>query len=137
MTPSQAAGVEGRSTNREIVLGRGLGEAALQSVLTVDLERERELHSLFSQSDPARLLEELALLKRLPLVPGETLLFLDEIQACPPALAALRYFFERALNCPSSRRVHSWISRSASSPTRCRWGGSNSCTFTRCPSRNS
>ncbi len=71
------------------------GRRHFKSVLTVDLERERELHSLFSKSDPARLLEELALLKRLPLVPGETLLFLDEIQACPPALAALRYFFER------------------------------------------
>ena len=26
--------------------------------------------------------------------PGKTLLFLDEIQACPPALALLRYFHE-------------------------------------------
>jgi predicted AAA+ superfamily ATPase len=71
------------------------GRQHFKSVLTVDLERERELHGLFSQSDPARLLEELALLKRQPVTPGETLLFLDEIQACPPALATLRYFQER------------------------------------------
>lgn len=65
-----------------------------QSVLKVDLEREQDLHSLFSQPDPKRLLEELALLKGQAVTPGETLLFLDEVQACPAALAMLRYFFE-------------------------------------------
>ncbi len=71
------------------------GQQHFRSVLTIDLEREHELHSLFSQSDPVRMLEELALLKGQPVTAGETLLFLDEIQACPMALAALRYFFER------------------------------------------
>jgi predicted AAA+ superfamily ATPase len=70
------------------------GRQHFQSVLKVDLERERDLHSLFSQPDPKRLLEELTLLKGQSLTPGETLLFLDEVQACPPALAMLRYFFE-------------------------------------------
>ncbi|MCB1127068.1 MAG: ATP-binding protein, partial [Verrucomicrobiae bacterium] len=42
----------------------------------------------------SRLLEELALLKGQSITPGETLLFLDEIQACPAALATLRYFYE-------------------------------------------
>ena len=65
-----------------------------ESVVTVDLERERDLHGLFDLSDPERLLEELALLKGRPLVPGKSLLFLDEIQACPKALAQLRYFHE-------------------------------------------
>jgi len=70
------------------------GAAAFRSVVTIDLERERELHSVFDQSDPWKLLQELAVLKNQPLVPGESLLFLDEIQACPKALAALRYFHE-------------------------------------------
>lgn len=30
-----------------------------------------------------------------PIIPGETLLFLDEIQACLPALGRLRYFYEK------------------------------------------
>ena len=64
------------------------------SVVKVDLERELDLHSLFSESDPRKLLAELALIKGQTVTPGETLLFLDEIQACPPALAALRYFHE-------------------------------------------
>lgn len=70
------------------------GAAHFESVVTVDLERERDLHGLFSQQDPKRLLEELAVLKGRPVRPGKTLLFVDEIQACPPALASLRYFHE-------------------------------------------
>jgi hypothetical protein len=62
--------------------------------MTVDLERERDLHSLFSQQDPQRMLSELGLLRGQNVTPGKTLLFLDEIQACPPALAMLRYFYE-------------------------------------------
>ena len=30
-----------------------------------------------------------------PIVPGETLLFLDEIQSCIPAIGMLRYFYEK------------------------------------------
>lgn len=37
------------------------GREHFRSVLTVDLERERDLHGLFANSDPKRLLEELAL----------------------------------------------------------------------------
>ncbi len=70
------------------------GAASFQSVVTIDLEREHELRSVFDQSDPWRLLQELAVLKNQRLVPGESLLFLDEIQACPRALAVLRYFHE-------------------------------------------
>ena len=62
--------------------------------MTVDLERERDLHSLFSQQDPQRMLSELGLLRGQNVTPGKTLLFLDEIQACPPALVMLRYFHE-------------------------------------------
>jgi hypothetical protein len=70
------------------------GAEHFESVMTVDLERERDLHELFSQPDPKRLLSELAVLRGRSVTPGKTLLFLDEIQACPPALAMLRYFHE-------------------------------------------
>lgn len=70
------------------------GAAHFESVMTVDLERERDLHSLFSESDPKRLLDELTVLQGRRVLPGKSLLFLDEIQACPKALAMLRYFHE-------------------------------------------
>jgi uncharacterized protein len=70
------------------------GAEHFDGVVTVDLERERDLHSLFSQSDPQRVLDELGVLRGRSVTPGKVLLFLDEIQACPPALALLRYFHE-------------------------------------------
>ncbi len=47
------------------------GAAHFEAVVTVDLERERDLHSLFSQSDPKRLLDELALVKGRRVLPVE------------------------------------------------------------------
>ncbi len=37
---------------------------------------------------------ELSVLSGQKIIPGETLLFLDEIQECPDAVKSLRYFFE-------------------------------------------
>lgn len=62
--------------------------------MTVDLERERDLCRLFEEFELKRVLEELSVLKRKQIRPGRTLLFLDEIQACPKVLAAMRYFRE-------------------------------------------
>ena len=42
------------------------------------------------------------------ILPGETLLFFDEIQACPRALMALRYLYEQMPNCTWWRLVHCW-----------------------------
>jgi hypothetical protein len=70
------------------------GAEHFEWVVTVDLERERDSHSLFSQSDPKRVLDELGVLRGRSVTPGKALLFLDEIQACPPALVLLRYFHE-------------------------------------------
>ncbi|MCC7518921.1 MAG: ATP-binding protein [Verrucomicrobiae bacterium] len=70
------------------------GQGHFKVVVKLDLERERDLHALFEGQDPRKLLEEISLLKGQRLVPGECLLFLDEVQACPRALSALRYFHE-------------------------------------------
>ncbi|MDR1556135.1 MAG: AAA family ATPase [Tannerellaceae bacterium] len=45
-------------------------------------------------ADPKRICDELSLIYRKPIIPGQTLLFLDEIQACIPAISSLRYFYE-------------------------------------------
>lgn len=44
---------------------------------------------------PDRIIRDLSLLMHTKIIPGETLLFLDEIQEAPEALTALRYFYER------------------------------------------
>jgi len=45
-------------------------------------------------SEPAIVCSELSALFGKPIVPGETLLFLDEVQGCPEAISSLRYFYE-------------------------------------------
>lgn len=46
--------------------------------------------------DPRRIVANLALATGQPIDPGETLLILDEIQDCPAAIGALKYFCEEA-----------------------------------------
>ena len=43
---------------------------------------------------PDRIIRDLSLLSQSRIIPGESLLFLDEIQEAPEAIKALRYFFE-------------------------------------------
>lgn len=45
-------------------------------------------------SDPKQICDELSLIYDMPIVPGKTLLFLDEIQSCIPAISSLRFFYE-------------------------------------------
>lgn len=61
----------------------------------INLEKRLELHSIFEKNlDPARILRDLSVDRGAPIRPGETLLFFDEIQACPQAMLSLRYFYE-------------------------------------------
>lgn len=62
----------------------------------VNLEEQQELHSIFERNlDPVRILRDLSVFRGTPIQPDKTLLFLDEIQACPKALLSLRYFYEK------------------------------------------
>jgi len=60
----------------------------------IDLEKRRDLHGVFEGNlDPKKMISLLELASE-KIIPGKTLLFLDEIQACPRAITALRYFHE-------------------------------------------
>ena len=75
-------------------LVEAFGKSCFPSVLTVNLEQKEDLHVLFNRMEAKRITQELSLYFNQPVVPGQTLLFLDEIQACPKAIACLRYFHE-------------------------------------------
>jgi len=78
---------------------RQFGQAHFDQLAAIDLERNRNLHTIFSGDlDPRRILAELEIFLDVKITPGKTLLFLDEIQSCPPALMALRYFHEECPN---------------------------------------
>ncbi len=70
--------------------------AAFESLVKIDLEKRRDLHALFGDKlDPHLILQQLELESGRRILPGRTLLFIDEIQACPRAIVALRYFHEQ------------------------------------------
>jgi len=60
----------------------------------VNLERYPELASIFSGKDPRQILQQIEFLPKIKGIGENTLLFLDEIQAVPEAIPALRYFYE-------------------------------------------
>jgi hypothetical protein len=72
--------------------------------IEINFEREGSLKSLFDKDFiVSRLLRDIALAKNVSSIQqGKTLIFFDEIQECPNALKALRYFYEE---CPD---LHIW-----------------------------
>ena len=69
------------------------GKAHFKRMVTVNME-DRRFHNAFTNTtDPD------GILKNISLIVGESvegsLIFLDEIQECPEALASLKYFFEK------------------------------------------
>ncbi|MBN2638295.1 MAG: ATP-binding protein [Bacteroidales bacterium] len=74
---------------------RKLGES-FDSFLEVNFEEFRRVHSLFEGDlTPQVLCENLSIMFGKEIVPGKTLLFFDEIQACIPAISSLRFFYEK------------------------------------------
>ena len=71
------------------------GGRAFKNAVTVNFEERPEFCRCFSDFDPKAILDRLSILARDSIRPGETLLFLDEIQECPRAIGALRYFEEK------------------------------------------
>lgn len=71
------------------------GRSQFGSVLKIDLEKRNDLHTIFEGDlSSTTVLSQLEIVFRQHIRPGETLLFIDEIQACPRALIALRYLYE-------------------------------------------
>ena len=71
------------------------GKNRFESLALVDLERNPSLRRLFDGDlGAARICADLEVLLKQKITPEKTLLFFDEIQACPRAITALRYFYE-------------------------------------------
>ncbi len=61
-----------------------------------NFEKDTGLHDFFKDLTPAAIIQKLSLYKRKEILPGNTLLIFDEIQACPAAMTSLKYFNEEA-----------------------------------------
>jgi predicted AAA+ superfamily ATPase len=75
-------------------LVRQFAEASGLVLLEINFERNPEYLEDFASKDPIQIQATLQLLTGKKMTAGKTILFLDEIQAAPEALAALRYFYE-------------------------------------------
>ncbi len=65
-----------------------------EHVVKLDLEKQPQFHAAFlGELSPRKMLDAIEIHGD-RIVPGRTLLFLDEIQSCPRAITALRYFYE-------------------------------------------
>lgn len=71
------------------------GKKAFKNVVIVNFEFKPELKQCFTTLDPVEIINKLRLLTGEPIEAEKTLLFLDEIQECPNAIMALRYFKEK------------------------------------------
>ena len=94
------------SSGRKVLLLRGARQVGKTFVVRelgktffnyveVNLEIDTDVARFFNQNlDPIRICQELSTFYGKPIRENETLLFFDEIQACPRAISSLRFFYE-------------------------------------------
>ncbi|WP_069471492.1 ATP-binding protein [Candidatus Marithrix sp. Canyon 246] len=85
----------GKSTLVEL-----FAEQHQQNLFNVNLERYPELSKVFFSKEPEQILQQIEALPRMGKISNDMLLFLDEIQAVPEAIPALRYFYEDRADLP-------------------------------------
>jgi Predicted ATPase (AAA+ superfamily) len=81
-----------RQVGKTFIVREFAGE--FQNYVEINLETNINILSYFKSNDPKEIIELLSLHYNTTIVPGQTLLFFDEIQAAPELFAKLRYFYE-------------------------------------------
>ncbi|MBT9932323.1 ATP-binding protein [Bacteroides nordii] len=94
------------SANRKPLLVRGARQVGKSSAIRhlgesfkyyieINLERQKDIKTLFGDNlNVKTICSQLSVIYNTPIVPGETLLFFDEIQESQRAISSLRYFYE-------------------------------------------
>lgn len=82
-----------RQVGKTFVIER-FGKENFEHCVSINFEKNPEFSSCFNTLEPTQIIASIELLKNTQIKPGKTLLFLDEIQECPQAILALRYFKE-------------------------------------------
>lgn len=74
------------------------GSEHFDNFVLINFEIDKSAYTHFESLDPGKIVHSIILTRHVDIIPGKTLLFLDEIQECPNAIASLRYFKERLPN---------------------------------------
>ncbi|MDR1983962.1 MAG: AAA family ATPase, partial [Prevotellaceae bacterium] len=94
------------SANRKPLLVRGARQVGKSSAvrhlgesfkyfIEINLEKQQQVKLLFGDNpDVKTLCSQISAIYHTPIIAGETLLFIDEIQESERAIASLRYFYE-------------------------------------------
>lgn len=78
-------------------LMKEFGRTNYKSFVYFNFDEEDELKSIFeSNKNPTRIIELLSMIAGEKILPQDTLVIFDEVQECPAALNALKYFKEKA-----------------------------------------
>lgn len=78
-------------------LMKEFGQNFYENYVYFNFDEEEELKSIFkTNKNPHRIIELLSLIAETKIFPEKTLIIFDEIQECPEALNALKYFKEKA-----------------------------------------
>ena len=75
-------------------VANAFGKEHYKNFVSINLELQPQFRSCFENLDPAEIINRIELTANVQLTSPDTLLFLDEIQTCPKAISALRYFYE-------------------------------------------
>lgn len=76
-------------------LVRIFARQAFDTLVEINFDENPEKASLFDEQDLQTIVRMIETDANVKMIPGSTLLFLDEIQAAPTVLAKLRYFYEK------------------------------------------
>jgi predicted AAA+ superfamily ATPase len=78
-------------------LMREFANQAYNDSIYISFDKDADAAKIFDETkNPALIIERLALMRGKTVLPGKTLIILDEIQECPNALGSLKYFNEEA-----------------------------------------
>ena len=74
---------------------RQFGAQQYKNIAEINMETNKTVREYFENNiEPERIIRFLETEVRERIVPGETLIFFDEVQSCPRALTAMKYFNE-------------------------------------------
>ena len=73
----------------------GFGKANFDNLVVVNFEESPEFIDCFMDYQPKAIIDRISILTNTTIKPQKSLLFLDEMQECPKAISALRYFYEK------------------------------------------
>ena len=87
-----------RQTGKSYIMEK-FGKNRFDAVISVDFEKNPQIKAIFDGDlGPEIIIPQLEVLTGIRFIPGRTLIVFDEIQACPRAITALKYFYSSGLD---------------------------------------